>query len=94
MSRITIIRLLCAGAVLVGINGCGLKGALYLPEHNSGTVVTRPGTTQSNGAGQPATPHADATPSPASTPGATTPAPTTPGATRKDSKKDDSDPSR
>jgi len=84
MSRVTIIRLLYAGAVLVGANGCGLKGPLYLPEHNGGTVVTRPGTTQSNEAGQPATPQTDAAPSPA----------TPPGATKKDPNKDDSNPSR
>jgi predicted small lipoprotein YifL len=98
-----VIRLVGATAALAGAFGCGLKGPLYLPEHN-GAVVTRPagaapgtGGTQQPATQQPAqTPQTDATPPPATntppatSPPATNPPPATPsGTTKKDPNKDD-----
>jgi predicted small lipoprotein YifL len=85
MSRATAIGLLCVGVTLIGAMGCGLKGPLYLPDHN-GTVVTRPaGTAPGSGGQQPATQQQP----PAQTPQTNgTAPPTTSGTTKKDADKD------
>ncbi|MED6317536.1 MAG: lipoprotein [Pseudomonadota bacterium] len=41
-SRRAIINLVIGSAMMVGLSGCGQKGALYLPESTSQTVEGRP----------------------------------------------------
>jgi predicted small lipoprotein YifL len=72
-----LLALLAALCLPCALSGCGLKGALYLPQQKKSRVPESPGNTLPDLPATPATP-ATAPPTGAPPPDATTPAPTAP----------------